>query len=451
MFFDFDLFVIGVGLGGVCVVCFVVGFGVCVVVVESCYLGGICVNVGCVLKKLLVYGVYFSEDFEQVWVYGWSVGEVQFDWVILIGNKNCEIQWFNGIYCNLLVNSGVILFEGYVCLFDVYNVEVDGQCFSVKYIFVVIGGWLQVLDIFGKEYVIIFNEVFFFECLLCCVLVVGGGYIVVEFVLIFNGFGVEIILFYCCDLFLCGFDCSVCEYLCDELGKKGLDLQFNSDIVCIDKQVDGSLVVIFKDGWVLEVDCVFYVIGWWLMLDDFGLENIGVKLIDKGFIVVDEYYQISELLIFVLGDVIGCVQLIFVVLVEGMVVVWWLFKLEEYCLVDYKLIFIVVFSLFNIGIVGLIEEEVLSVGYKVKIFESCFWLMKLIFIDDQEKILMKLVVDVYDDRVLGCYMVGVEVGEIFQGIVVVMKVGVIKQVFDEIIGIYLIVVEEFVILCMLMC
>lgn len=405
MSFDFDLFVIGAGSGGVRAARFAAGFGARVAVAESRYLGGTCVNVGCVPKKLLVYGAHFSEDFEQARAYGWSAGEAQFDWATLIGNKNREIQRLNGIYRNLLVNSGVTLLEGHARLLDAHNVEVDGQRFSAKHILVATGGWPQVPDIPGKEHAITSNEAFFLERLPRRVLVVGGGYIAVEFASIFNGLGAETTLLYRRDLFLRGFDRSVREHLRDELGKKGLDLQFNSDIARIDKQADGSLAATLKDGRVLEADCVFYATGRRPMLDDLGLENTGVKLTDKGFIAVDEHYQTSEPSILALGDVIGRVQL---------------------------------------TPVALTEEEALSAGHKVKIFESRFRPMKLTLTDDQEKTLMKLVVDAHDDRVLGCHMVGAEAGEILQGIAVAMKAGATKQAFDETIGIHPTAAEEFV-------
>ncbi len=345
MSFDFDLFVIGAGSGGVRAARFAAGFGARVAVAESRYLGGTCVNVGCVPKKLLVYGAHFSEDFEQARAYGWSAGEAQFDWATLIGNKNREIQRLNGIYRNLLVNSGVTLLEGHARLLDAHSVEVDGQRFSAKHILVATGGWPQVPDIPGKEHAITSNEAFFLERLPRRVLVVGGGYIAVEFASIFNGLGAETTLLYRRDLFLRGFDRSVREHLRDELGKKGLDLQFNSDIARIDKQADGSLAATLKDGRVLEADCVFYATGRRPMLDDLGLENTAVKLTDKGFIAVDEHYQTSEPSILALGDVIGRVQLTPVALAEGMAVARRLFKPEEYRPVDYKLIPTAVFSL----------------------------------------------------------------------------------------------------------
>ncbi|MCY1435773.1 Glutathione reductase [compost metagenome] len=234
------------------------------------------------------------------------------------------------------------------------------------------------------------------------------------------------------------------EHLRDELGKKGMNLQFNSDIARIDKQADGTLAATLKDGRVLEADCVFYATGRRPMLDNLGLENVSVDLDEKGFIKVDDAYRTSEPSIRALGDVIGRVQLTPVALAEGMAVARHLFRPEEYRPLDYKLIPTAVFSLPNIGTVGLTEEEARSAGHKVKVFESRFRPMKLTLTECQEKTLMKLVVDAETDKVLGCHMVGPEAGEILQGIAVALKAGATKRVFDETIGIHPTAAEEFV-------
>ena len=283
----------------------------------------------------------------------------------MIGNKNREIQRLNGIYRNLLVNSGVTLLEGHARLLDAHNVEVWTASVSAPSTFSSPPvAEPQVPDIPGKEHAITSNEAFFLERLPRRVLVVGGGYIAVEFASIFNGLGAETTLLYRRDLFLRGFDRSVREHLRDELGKKGLDLQFNSDIARIDKQADGSLAATLKDGRVLEADCVFYATGRRPMLDDLGLENTAVKLTDKGFIAVDEHYQTSEPSILALGDVIGRVQLTPRGAGRGHGGGAAAVQAEEYRPVDYKLIPTAVFSLPNIGTVGLTEEEALSAGHK---------------------------------------------------------------------------------------
>lgn len=444
MAYDFDLYVIGAGSGGVRAARFAAGFGAKVAVAESRYLGGTCVNVGCVPKKLLVYGAHFAEDFEQSSGFGWSLGEANFDWATLIANKDREINRLNGIYRNLLVNSGVTLHEAHAKIVGPHEVEVNGERFTAKNILIATGGWPQIPEIPGHEHAISSNQAFFLRELPKRVLVVGGGYIAVEFAGIFHGLGANTTLLYRGDLFLRGFDGSVRKHLQEELTKRGMDLQFNADIACIDKQPDGSLKATLKDGRVLEADCVFYATGRRPMLDNLGLENTDVQLTDKGFIKVDEQYQTSEPSILALGDVIGRVQLTPVALAEGMAVARRLFKPEQYRPVDYKMIPTAVFSLPNIGTVGLTEEEAREAGHEVVIFESRFRPMKLTLTECQEKTLMKLVVDGKTDKVLGCHMVGPDAGEIVQGLAIALKAGATKRDFDDTIGVHPTAAEEFV-------
>jgi glutathione reductase (NADPH) len=444
MAYDFDLYVIGAGSGGVRAARFAAGFGAKVAVAESRYLGGTCVNVGCVPKKLLVYGAHFAEDFEQASGFGWSLGEANFDWATLIANKDREINRLNGIYRNLLVNSGVTLHEAHAKIVGPHEVEVNGERFTAKNILIATGGWPQIPEIPGREHAIGSNEAFFLKELPKRVLVVGGGYIAVEFAGIFHGLGANTTLLYRGDLFLRGFDGSVRKHLQEELTKRGLDLQFNADIARIDKQADGSLKATLKDGRELEADCIFYATGRRPMLDNLGLENADVQLTDKGFIKVDEQYQTSEPSILALGDVIGRVQLTPVALAEGMAVARRLFKPEQYRPVDYKMIPTAVFSLPNIGTVGLTEEEAREAGHDVVIFESRFRPMKLTLTECQEKTLMKLVVDGKTDKVLGCHMVGPDAGEIVQGLAIALKAGATKRDFDDTIGVHPTAAEEFV-------
>jgi len=444
MTYDFDLFVIGAGSGGVRAARFAAGYGARVAVAESRYLGGTCVNVGCVPKKLLVYGAHFAEDFEQAQGFGWSMDQAQFDWPTLIANKNREIERLNGIYRNLLVNSGVTLLEGHARLLDGHSVELGGKRYSAKHILIATGGWPHVPDIPGREHVIDSNQAFFLPQLPKRVLVVGGGYIAVEFASIFNGLGAQTSLLYRGELFLRGFDGAVRQHLREELSKRGLDLQFNSDIARIDKQADGSLLATLKDGRELAIDCVFYATGRRPMLDNLGLENTAVQLDERGYIQVDEQYQSTAPSIMAIGDVIGRVQLTPVALAEGMAVARRLFKPEEYRKVDYKMIPTAVFSLPNIGTVGLSEEQAREEGHRVVVFESRFRPMKLTLTDCQERTLMKLVVDADSDRVLGCHMVGPEAGEIVQGLAIALKAGATKRMFDETIGVHPTAAEEFV-------
>ncbi|MFW0889868.1 UNVERIFIED_CONTAM: glutathione-disulfide reductase [Pseudomonas sp. JL1] len=444
MAYDFDLYVIGAGSGGVRAARFAAGFGAKVAVAESRYLGGTCVNVGCVPKKLLVYGAHYAEDLEQASAYGWTTEEASFDWASLIANKDREINRLNGIYRNLLVNSGVVLHEGHARLTGPHEVEINGQRYTAEHIMIATGGWPVIPDIPGREHAISSNEAFFLKELPKRVIVVGGGYIAVEFAGIFHGMGAQTSLLYRGELFLRGFDGAVRKHLAEELSRRGLDLQFNADIKSIEKLADGSLEVELKDGRILATDCVFYATGRRPMLDNLGLEHTGVTLDEKGFVKVNEKYETAEPSILAIGDVIGRVQLTPVALAEGMAVARRLFKPEQYRLVDYRMIPTAVFSLPNIGTVGLTEEQAREEGKEVQVFESRFRPMKLTLTDCQERTLMKLVVDAQTDKVLGCHMVGPDAGEIVQGLAIALKAGATKRDFDETIGVHPTAAEEFV-------
>jgi len=276
MAYDFDLFVIGAGSGGVRAARFAASYGARVAVAESRYLGGTCVNVGCVPKKLLVYGAHYAEDIEQAQGFGWTVDNKTFDWKTLIANKNREIERLNGIYKNLLVDSGVTLLQAHARLVDAHTVEVAGKRYSAEHILVATGGWPHVPDFPGNEHVITSNEAFYLDALPRRVLVVGGGYIAVEFASIFHGCGAETQLLYRGELFMRGFDGSLRDHLKDEMIKKGVDLQFNADIARIDKQADGSLLATLKDGRTLVADCIFYATGRRPMLDNLGLDQLDI-------------------------------------------------------------------------------------------------------------------------------------------------------------------------------
>lgn len=444
MAYDFDLFVIGAGSGGVRAGRFAAGFGARVAVAESRYLGGTCVNVGCVPKKFLVYGANFSGEFEHAKGFGWTLGEPSFDWSTLIANKDREIHRLNDIYRKLLVDSGVTLMEGHARLRGPHEVEINGQVHTAEHILIATGGWPQVPEFPGSEHAITSNEAFFLDKLPKRIVVVGGGYIAVEFASIFNGLGAGTTLMYRRELFLRGFDGSVRKHLHEELTKHGMDVQFNTDIASIEKLADGTLQLGLKDGRSVNTDLVFYATGRRPMLDNLGLETVNVELDDNGFVKVNDDYQTSEPSILALGDVIGRVQLTPVALAEGMAVARRLFKPEEFRPVDYDHIPTAVFSLPNIGTVGLTEEDAKEAGYEVQIFESRFRPMKLSLTDDQERTLMKLVVDAKTDKVLGCHMVGPDAGEIVQSLAIAVKAGATKRVFDDTIGVHPTAAEEFV-------
>ncbi len=344
----------------------------------------------------------------------------------------------------MLVDRGVTLHEGHAKIVGAQKVEINGQIYSAERILIATGGWPLIPDVPGREHAISSNEAFFLKELPRRIVVVGGGYIAVEFASIFNGLGAETTLVYRGEMFLRGFDGSVRTHLHEELLKRHMDIRFNSDIERIDKQADGTLKLSMKGGGMLETDCVFYATGRRPMLDNLGLDNVNVKLDKHGYIEVDENYQSSEPSILAIGDVIGGVQLTPVALAEGMALARRLFKPEQYRPVDYNHIPTAVFSLPNIGTVGLTEEAAIEEGHEVQIFESRFRPMKLTLTDDQERTLMKLVVDAKTDRVLGCHMVGPDAGEIVQSLAIAIKAGATKQVFDDTIGVHPTAAEEFV-------
>lgn len=445
MSYDFDLFVIGAGSGGVRASRFAAGFGAKVAVAESRYLGGTCVNVGCVPKKLMSYAAHYSEDIELSRSFGWDAAAAGFDWSTLIANKDREIGRLNGIYGRLLENSGVTLLNGHARIVAPHQVEVNGKVYSAQHILLATGGWPVLPDIPGKEYITDSNQVFYLKQQPKRVLVVGGGYIALEFASIFNGLGSETHLSYRGELFLRGFDQEVREHVRDSMLDKGVQIHFNSDVQSIEKTgKNETLKVTSQDGSVLEVDCVFYAIGRRPMLDNLGLENVNVELDAKGLVKVNELYETSEPGILAVGDLIAGPQLTPVALAEGMAVARRLFKPDEYKPVSYDHIATAVFTLPNIATVGLSEEQAKAAGHDVSVFTSSFRPMKLSFSEQQERIFMKLVVDKQSDKVLGCHMVGPDAGELIQGLAVALKAGATKAIFDDTIGIHPTAAEEFV-------
>lgn len=444
MSFDYDLFVIGAGSGGVRAARFAASYGAKVAVAEERYLGGTCVNVGCVPKKLFVYASQFHEEFNLAKGFGWHLGDIGFNWQTLVENKNKEIARLNGIYKKLLTNSGVTLCEGHAKIVNAHTVMVDGKSYTAKNILIAVGGWPQIPDIKGREHAITSNEAFYLKELPKRCTIVGGGYIAVEFASIFNGLGVETTLVYRGELFLRGFDDDVRNHLAEELAKKGIKLKFNTDIVQIDKQSSGTLVTTFNNSEVDETDLVFYATGRHPKLDNLGLENTKIVLNSKGFIDVDKYYETAEPGVFAIGDVVGQIQLTPVALAQGMAVARYLFKPEDYRALDLTQVATAMFSLPNVATVGLTEQQAIEKGYDVQIFDESFRALKLTLTDCTEKTYMKLIVDKASDKVLGCHMVGEGAGELIQCLAIALKAGATKKVFDETIGVHPTAAEEFV-------
>lgn len=440
--FDYDMFVIGIGSGGVRAARFAANFGAKIAAAEDRYMGGTCVNVGCIPKKLFVYASHFPHDFEDAAAYGWTVGEASFDWTTLRDNKDKEIGRLNGIYENMLGNAGVEVFKARATVVDPHTVDVGGKQVTAKYILIATGGWPSVPDIPGKEHAITSNEFFHMEKWPERAIVVGGGYIAVELTGVFHGLGTNVIQLYRGPHFLRGFDDDVRHHLADEMRKQKVDLRFNANIVRIEKDGD-ELVADLEDGTQMRTDVILYATGRSPNSANIGLEAAGVELGKSGAVLVDEGFKTSVPSIYAIGDVIDRVQLTPVALEEGMVVANELFN-EKAGAVDYTNIPTAVFSQPSIGTVGLTEAQARDKYGKVDIYMSDFKALKHTLTGRDERTFMKMIVHPETDAVLGVHMVGPEAGEIVQGICIALKAGATKAAFDATIGIHPTSAEEFV-------
>lgn len=443
MRYDYDLFVIGAGSGGVRAARMSASYGGRVAVAEDRHLGGTCVNVGCVPKKLFVYGSHFSEEFEDAAAYGWDVTASAFDWDRLRDNKTKEIERLNGIYAGLLDNAGVTRIWGTAHLLDAHTVAVGEETYTAENILIATGSWPVQPEVPGCEHTITSNEAFYLERLPKRALVLGGGYIAVEFAGIFNGLGVETELVYRGPLFLRGFDEGVREFVNDELEQKGIKLTFNTNIARID--LDGEeKVVTLTNGEQVRTDLVLCAIGRYPKTAGLGLEESGVELGDFGKVLVDDYFQTSVPNIYAIGDVIDRMQLTPVAIAEGMCIANNLFTDNPKRKVNYENIATAVFCQPNIGTVGPTEQEARDRYPDLVVYESRFRPMKHTLTGRSEKTLMKLLVNGADDRVVGAHMVGPDAGEIIQGLSVAITAGATKADFDATVGIHPTAAEEFV-------
>ncbi len=440
--YDFDLFVIGAGSGGVRASRFAASFGARVAVAESSRLGGTCVNVGCVPKKLMVHASSFAADFGDSAGFGWTVPAPTFDWATLIANKDREIERLNGIYRGLLEGAGVRIVEGRARLLDRHTVDVDGQRFTAQYVLVATGGRPFVPKIEGAELGITSNEVFHLDRQPSKIVITGGGYIAVEFACIFNALGSEVTLNYRGPLFLRGFDDDIRTTLADEMRKQGIDLRFETLIDRIERNGE-RLAATLSTGEVIEADKLLCALGRLPNTSGLGLEEAGVELGLKGEVLVDEYLRSSVPNILAVGDCIDRIALTPVALAEGMAVAETLFN-DNPTSVDYANVPSAIFSQPTVGTVGLTETEARDAGHEVVIFRSNFRPMRHTLSGRDEMTMMKLVVDRESDRVLGVHMVGPDAGEIVQGMAVALKAGATKATFDATIGIHPTAAEEFV-------
>jgi glutathione reductase (NADPH) len=440
--YDYDLLVIGAGSGGVRAARMAAGFGARVGIIEDRYLGGTCVNVGCVPKKLYVYASQFSKDFADARGFGWDSVKPAFDWSVLRDEKKSEIARLNAIYDNLLDTAGATLLEGRGRIMDAHTVAVGDAHYSAEKILIATGGWPHVPEFPGSEYAITSNEIFDLEAFPRHLVIVGGGYIAVEFAGIFNGLGAATTQLYRGPLFLRGFDEDVRNHAAEEIARSGVDLRFGVNVESITRGADG-LELALTDGSTLNADAVLYATGRKAHLEGLGLENVDVEITAAGTIKTDDEYRTTEPSIFALGDVTGGMELTPVALADGMAFARRNFGKNEQA-VDYDFIPTAVFSQPTIGTVGFTEEEARARFDEIKLFKSSFRPMKHTLSGRQERTFMKLIVDAATDRVVGAHMVGAEAGEIMQGIAIAMRCGATKADFDSTIGIHPTTAEEFV-------
>lgn len=439
--FDYDLFVIGAGSGGVRASRVAASLGARVGIAEERYFGGTCVNVGCVPKKLYSYAAHYRDDLDDSRGFGWSVAEARFDWATLKKNKDNEIKRLNGIYKSILDNNDVTVYENRARLRSRNEVEVGGAVVTARYILLAVGGWPWIPDYPGSEYAISSNEVFELEALPESALVVGGGYIAVEFASIFARLGCETTLIYRGNRLLRGFDEEVREFVSTEIGRH-LNLILEDDIKEITKR-DNSLSVKLNSDAEIDVGMVLSATGRKPLTADLGLENTAVTLADNGAIQVDEHYQSQEANIYAVGDVIDRVALTPVALAEGTVVARNLFGSKDKSL-TYNNIPTAVFCHPNVATCGLSEEQAVAQGLDIDVYSATVRQLKHTLSGRDEMSFIKLIVNKADDRVLGAHLVAPDAGELMQGIAVAMNAGATKADFDNTIGIHPTLAEEFV-------
>ncbi len=448
--FDFDLFVIGGGSGGVRAARMSAQRGARVALAEFSAMGGTCVNVGCIPKKLYSYAAHYGDSFEESRGFGWVGDAPTFDWDLLKANRAREISRLNGVYVQLLESAGVTIVTGWARLLDAHTVEVDDKKFTAKHILVSTGGTPTVPAVPGREHVVTSDQIFDLSPFPKRLLVVGGGYIACEFASIFNGLGSQVTQVHRRDKLLRGFDDDVRRFIAGEMSKTGINLQLGTVISAITKTDDGLQVEV-KDHQdkpaSFLVDSVLYATGRAPNASGIGLEVVGVATNKAGAIQVNEHYQTSVPSIYALGDVTSRLQLTPVALGEAMVVVDHLFGPaagNRPRSMSYQFVPTAVFTHPNIGTVGYSEADAREEFGAIRVYRTDFKALRHTLSGSTERTLMKLLVDDATDRVVGLHMVGPDAGEVVQGFAVAMKAGATKAVFDSTIGIHPTAAEEFV-------
>ena len=440
--YDYDLFVIGAGSGGVSASRRAAAFGARAVVCEEYRVGGTCVIRGCVPKKLFTYAAHFSEDFEDAVGFGWERARPNFDWPTLIANKDAEIDRLNGIYIRMLVAAGVDLVEDRGVLVDPHTIEIGGRTVTAETILIATGAKPVRPHVPGIEHAVTSNEAFHLNEFPHRAVVVGGGYIATEFAGIFNGLGSRVTQLYRGGQILRGFDDDVRATLAREISGKGIDLRVESQVARIDA-AGRRLEVTLKGGDVIAADLVMYATGREPNTSGLGLAEAGVDLDDAGAVKVDRYSRTSVPNIYAIGDVTNRMNLTPVAINEGRAFAETLYAGRPRFL-DYTNVPHAVFSNPSVGVAGLDEARARERYEAVDVYKSTFRPMKHTLTGRDERTLMKLVVDAATDRVVGVHMVGPDAAEIVQGMGIALTCGATKAQFDATVGIHPSAAEEFV-------
>ncbi|MFD0918009.1 glutathione-disulfide reductase [Pseudahrensia aquimaris] len=446
MSYDYDLFVIGGGSGGVRAARRVAGLGKKVGIAEESRYGGTCVIRGCVPKKLYVYASHFSEHFEDAAGYGWTVGETSFDWKTLVANKEREITRLEGLYRKGLEGAGAELFDTRAELRGPHEVWLknEDRIVTAERIVIAVGGTPNPhKDLEGHELAIVSDQAFDLTELPEKIIIAGAGYIAVEFAGIFHGLGVDVTILYRGMEILSGFDDDVREMLHEQYEEHGIKIITHQVFSKLEKGSDRAIRAHLSDGDVMDVDQVFLALGRVPMTDGLGLEHAGVELDQRGFIKVNEYSRTNVGSIWALGDVTGREQLTPVAIHQAMcfVATEYLDRPER---PDHELIPTAVFSQPEIGTVGLTEHDAAEKFRNLEVYKATFRPMKYVLPNRQGKMLMKLIVDADSNRVVGAHILGPDAGEMAQLIGIAMKMGASKADFDRTMALHPSAAEELV-------
>ncbi|MDR6266346.1 glutathione-disulfide reductase [Roseobacter sp. N2S] len=442
MSYDYDLFVIGGGSGGVRAARVASQTGARVALAEEYRYGGTCVIRGCVPKKLMVYASQFAEAFEDAKGFGWTVGESSFDWATFMAAKDAEIDRLEGIYNKNLKAAGVTLYDARAIVTGPQEVTLaSDQVITAKTILVATGGTPFIPEVEGRELAISSNEIFHLPTQPKRVVVVGGGYIACEFACILNGMGTEVTQLYRGTQILRGFDNEVQDFVAEEMRGKGVNLLVGTDVAKMEKTADGILVTP-DNGAAFTVDEVLYATGRAPNSAKMGLEDVGVALGKKGEVIVDQYSATSVPSIYAVGDVTDRVALTPVAIREGMAFVETVFK-DNPTSPDHELIPTAVFTQPEIGTVGLSEEDARAIE-PIEVYSAAFRPMMHILAGRSERMLMKLIVSKASRKVLGCHIVGHGAGEMIQLAGIAVKMGATKEDFDRTVAVHPTAAEELV-------